>query len=123
MRTRSAAGKLFKVGILESVPEDPLGRDLRRKQEDINAVVTEHGGLMALLLSASPLLLGPGLRRTVIGSWFDAINPVSGALNAFDAVIIDSETLSAQGGHVLAALAWLLLAACFSLVNLRRLVR
>ncbi|MFN8010441.1 MAG: S46 family peptidase [Holophagaceae bacterium] len=26
---------------------DPLGRDLRRKQEDINAVVTEHGGRIA----------------------------------------------------------------------------
>jgi ABC-type transport system involved in multi-copper enzyme maturation permease subunit len=63
-----------------------------------------------LMLSASPLLIGPGLRRTVVGQVLDAINPFAGALNTFDSVIIDSEPFSVQLPRLLLVLAWLLIA-------------
>ena len=60
-----------------------------------------------LMLAASPLLIGPGLRGTAVGRALDAINPVAGALNTFDSVIIDSEPFSAQGARLLLVIAWL----------------
>jgi ABC-type transport system involved in multi-copper enzyme maturation permease subunit len=62
-----------------------------------------------LMLAATPLLIGPGLRGTAIGRALDAINPVAGALNTFDSVIIDSEPFAAQGGRLLLVVAWLVL--------------
>ncbi|MFZ5790150.1 MAG: ABC transporter permease [Pseudomonadota bacterium] len=62
---------------------------------------------VALLLSASPLLLGPSLRQSAVGRAFDAVNPFSNALNAFDGMIIDSQGLPAQWIHGAAVLAWL----------------
>jgi ABC-type transport system involved in multi-copper enzyme maturation permease subunit len=59
-----------------------------------------------LMLAASPLLIGPGLRRTVIGHYLDAINPLAGALNTFDSVIIDSEPFSAQMARLLLVSVW-----------------
>ena len=52
--------------------------------------------LIVLVVSASPLLLGPSLRQSALGRMFDAVNPFSGALNALDAVIIDSRSLLHQ---------------------------
>jgi ABC-type transport system involved in multi-copper enzyme maturation permease subunit len=60
-----------------------------------------------LMLAASPLLIGPGLRGTAIGQVMDAVNPVAGALNTFDSVIIDSQPFSAQVGRLLLVVAWL----------------
>lgn len=60
-----------------------------------------------LMLSASPLLLGPGLRGSVIGRAMDAINPFAGVLNTFDSVIVDSEPFAAQVGRLLLVVAWL----------------
>ncbi len=62
-----------------------------------------------LMLSASPLLIGPGLRGTVIGRALDAVNPFAGALNTFDSVIIDSEPFSVQAARLLLVAAWLVL--------------
>jgi len=76
--------------------------------------------LIVLLLSASPLLLGPSLRQSVIGKVFDAVNPFSGAMNAYDAVIIDSQALSAQALHIGAILAWLGLMLWFASSSFRR---
>ena len=59
-----------------------------------------------LMLATSPLLIGPGLRRTAIGRCLDAINPLAGALNTFDSVIIDSEPFSAQITRLLLVAAW-----------------
>jgi ABC-type transport system involved in multi-copper enzyme maturation permease subunit len=53
-------------------------------------------GLTVLFFGASPLLIGPGLRNTLIGKTFDAVNPLAGALNTYDSVIIDSEPFVAQ---------------------------
>jgi len=64
-------------------------------------------GLVSLVVSASPLLLGPGLRQSAIGRAFDAVNPLSAAVNAYDAVIIDSQPILAQWPHLAVAAAWL----------------
>jgi hypothetical protein len=63
--------------------------------------------LTVLLFCASPLLIGPGLRNSAIGRALDAINPFSGALNAFDAVIIDSDPFSSQLPRLVLVLGWL----------------
>ena len=60
-----------------------------------------------LMLADNPLLIGPGLRGTVIGQAMDAINPFAGALNTFDSVIIDSELFSAQAARLLLVVGWL----------------
>lgn len=64
-------------------------------------------GLIVLLFSASPLVIGPGLRNSVIGRALDWVNPFAGALNTYDAVIIDSEPFSNQIGHLALVLVWL----------------
>lgn len=63
-------------------------------------------GLILLVLLAAPVAIGPGLRQTAIGQVYDAINPLSHALNALDAIIIDSFPLSTQSVHFAALLAW-----------------
>lgn len=77
-------------------------------------------GLIVLLLSASPLLLGPSLRQSAIGRAFDMVNPFSGALNAYDAVIIDSQTVLAQLPHFAVTLVWLALTLWFAARGLNR---
>jgi ABC-type transport system involved in multi-copper enzyme maturation permease subunit len=80
-------------------------------------------GLVVLILSASPLLLGPGLRQSAVGRLFDSANPFSGALNAYDAVIIDSEPLVRQAGHWLTIVAWTVAALAFAVHSFRRVSR
>lgn len=63
--------------------------------------------LIVLLFSASPLLIGPGLRNSAIGKALDAVNPFSGALNTYDAVIIDSDPFLSQLGRLALVLVWL----------------
>ena len=77
--------------------------------------------LVALLLSASPLLLGPSLRQSAVGVAFDAVNPFSAALNAYDAVVIDGQGALAQAWHGLVALLWLSGTAAFAVVGVRQL--
>ena len=79
--------------------------------------------LIILLLSASPLLLGPGLRQTAVGKAFDAVNPFSAALNAYDLVIIDSASLAAQWPYFLVTVAWLGLTFWFAVSGVRRVQR
>lgn len=76
-------------------------------------------GLILLMLSASPLLLGPSLRQSAIGRGFDTVNPFSAAVNSFDSVVIDSQPLSAQLFHLAIVLIWLLAAALFARRSLR----
>ncbi len=63
--------------------------------------------LIVLLFSASPLLIGPGLRNSAIGKAIDAVNPFSGALNTFDSVIIDSDPFVTQVPRLFLVLVWL----------------
>jgi len=77
--------------------------------------------LVALLLSASPLLLGPSLRQSALGVAFDAVNPFSAALNAYDAVAIDGQGALAQSSHGLVALLWLVGTAAFAAAGVRQL--
>jgi ABC-type transport system involved in multi-copper enzyme maturation permease subunit len=79
--------------------------------------------LIALLVSGSPLVLGPSLRQSAIGRMFDAINPFSGAVNAFDSVIIDSQPIAAQAGRLGLTIVWLALATWFAYSGVRRLAR
>ncbi|WP_211232857.1 ABC transporter permease [Desulfatirhabdium butyrativorans] len=60
-----------------------------------------------LMLAASPLIIGPGLRGTAIGRILDAVNPFAGALNTFDSVIIDSDPFSAQTARLTLVVVWL----------------
>lgn len=77
--------------------------------------------LAGLFLSASPLLLGPSLRQSLVGRAFDAINPFSGALNAFDAIVIDSQPFGAQGFHGISLIGWTLLTLLFAWASTRRM--
>lgn len=77
-------------------------------------------GLIVLLLAASPLLLGPSLRQSAIGRAFDAINPFSAAVNAYDAVIIDSQPIAAQATNLAVTVVWLALALWFARASFRR---
>ena len=47
-------------------------------------------GLTTLLLSGSPLLLGPSLRQSTVGRFIDLLNPFADALNMLDSVVVDS---------------------------------
>ena len=79
--------------------------------------------LTGLVLSASPLLLGPSLRQSAIGRAFDAVNPISGALNAYDAIVIDSQSILTQGVHALPVVAWLALTLWFAIRSVNSLSR
>jgi ABC-type transport system involved in multi-copper enzyme maturation permease subunit len=62
-----------------------------------------------LLFCANPLLIGPWLRSSTIGKALHAVNPFSGTLNTFDAVIIDSDPFLSQLPRLaLVLLGWLL---------------
>jgi ABC-type transport system involved in multi-copper enzyme maturation permease subunit len=80
-------------------------------------------GLVALVLSAGPLMLGPSLRQSAIGRAFDAVNPFSAAVNAYDAVIIDSRTVVGQWPHVAVAAIWLALTFWLARSGFRKVAR
>lgn len=80
-------------------------------------------GLITLIVSASPLLLGPSLRQSTIGRVFDAVNPFSAAVNAYDAVIIDSQTILAQWPHAAVAAGWLVLTLWLARSGFNRVAR
>lgn len=80
-------------------------------------------GLIVLLLSASPLLLGQNLRQTAIGRAFDAINPFSAALNAYDAVITDSQAIITQVPNLAVTVVWLVLTLWFAADSVRQVSR
>ncbi len=80
-------------------------------------------GLICLMVSASPLLLGPSLRQSAIGKAFDAINPFSAAVNAYDAIIIDSQPIGAQAMSIAVVLVWLGLTLWFARHGCRRIFR
>lgn len=80
-------------------------------------------GLIGLLVSASPLLLGPSLRQSTIGRGFDAINPFSAAVNAYDSMIIDSASLVSQWPNVTVVLLWLALTLGLAWTGFHRLSR
>lgn len=77
--------------------------------------------LIVLLVSASPMILDPSLRRSAIGVAFDAVNPFSAALNAYDSVVIDGQGALAQGWHALVSLLWLGATAAFAASGIRSL--
>lgn len=79
--------------------------------------------LVVLLLAASPLLIGPSLRQSTLGRWFYAVNPFSHAVNALDAMIIDSLGVAAQSIHLAAIVVWLILALAYAVRQTNRLVR
>ncbi|MCC0064941.1 MAG: ABC transporter permease subunit [Defluviimonas sp.] len=80
-------------------------------------------GMIALAVSASPLVIGPSLRQSAIGRIFDAINPLSGTVNAYDAVIIDGKPIIAQWPGLVLALAWLAIVLASAVAAFDRLSR
>lgn len=80
-------------------------------------------GLMTIVVSASPLLLGPSLRQSAVGRVFDAINPFSAAVNAFDAVIVDSQAVLIQWPYICVAVLWLALTLLMARWGFRRVSR
>jgi len=80
-------------------------------------------GLIALVLAASPLLLGPSLRQSAVGRAFDAVNPFSAAVNAYDAVIIDSVPIATQMLNLGTTAVWLALALWFARTSFHRVAR
>jgi ABC-type transport system involved in multi-copper enzyme maturation permease subunit len=77
-------------------------------------------GLIVLMLAASPLVIGASLRQSAIGQVFDAFNPFSAAVNAYDAVIIDSQTIAAQWHLLAVALIWLAVTLLAARTRFRR---
>jgi ABC-2 type transport system permease protein len=77
-------------------------------------------GLILLVLAAAPVAIGPGLRQTAVGRLFDALNPLSHALNAYDAIIIDSQNLASQGVHLTALAVWFGATLWFAAGSLKR---
>ena len=80
-------------------------------------------GLISFAVSASPLILGPSLRQSAVGRAFDAVNPFSAAVNAYDAVIIDSQPVFTQLLHFAVAATWLVLTIWLARTGFRRLAR
>ena len=72
------------------------------------------GSLLVLLVAGCPLVLGPSLRQSAVGRAFDAIDPFAAALNTFDAVVIDSQSLLTQPWNLGLLLVWLFGAAWFA---------
>jgi ABC-type transport system involved in multi-copper enzyme maturation permease subunit len=100
-----------------------FGMTLGARLASVRAGLTT--GLVTLAVSASPLVIGASLRQSVIGRIFDTVNPLSAAVNAYDAVIIDSETIFAQWDHIAVAAVWFVLTlwlarAGFRHITLRR---
>lgn len=79
--------------------------------------------LTGLFLSAAPFVLGPSLRQSVVGRVFDAVNPISGAFNAYDGVVIDSQSILAQGVHAIPVILWLALSFWFAMRSVIALSR
>ncbi len=77
--------------------------------------------LIMLMLMTSPLLLGPSLRQSTIGKWFDALNPFSAAVNTFDSVVIDSQPLGMQTTRLVVALIWLAAMAALAVRSVRKM--
>lgn len=77
--------------------------------------------LITLMLLASPLLLGPSLRQSMIGKLFDAVNPFSAAVNTFDSVVIDSQPITMQITRLAITLVWLVLTAMFAIRSVRKM--
>lgn len=75
--------------------------------------------LATLLIAASPLLLGPSLRQSAIGKFFDMVNPFSAVLNTFDSVVVDSEPFTLQLWRLAVVLVWLVVAAWFGRTSAR----
>jgi ABC-2 type transport system permease protein len=80
-------------------------------------------GLICLMVSASPVLLGPSLRQSTIGKAIDAVNPFSAAVNAYDAIIIDSQPIGGQAMHIAVTLVWLGLTLWFAQLSFRGMAR
>ena len=72
-----------------------------------SVVVTLLCSVAVLLVASIPLLMDPSFRNSTVGKIFDAVNPLSGALNTYDSVIIDSEPFTMQLSRFALVAVWL----------------
>lgn len=63
-----------------------------------------------------------GMRQR-LGRAFDSVNPFSAAVHAYDAAIIDSQTVIAQWPHAVVAVVWLALTLWLARSGFRRVAR
>lgn len=96
-----------------------LGVALSAKLRSVRSALLTS--LIILVLLTSPLLLGPSLRQSTIGTWFDAVNPFSAAVNTFDSVVIDSQPLAMQTTRLAVTLVWLVATAAYAVRSVRRM--
>jgi len=75
-----------------------------------SVMVSLMTSLIVLLFAALPLVLDPSLRDSVIGRVLDMVNPFAGALNTYDATIVDREGVFRQIGRLALVWSWLVLA-------------
>jgi ABC-type transport system involved in multi-copper enzyme maturation permease subunit len=69
--------------------------------------------LFIFLLAGSPIFLSAVQRSTWFGRILDFINPIAGAINTFDSVVIDSQGFADQAGRVVIICGYLLLSLWF----------
>ena len=76
---------------------------------------------LVFLLSAWPVFLSAAQRKTWFGGALDAVDPVANAVNTFDSVIIDSQSLVYQTGRVTVICVYVLLSLWFLKRSISRL--
>jgi len=111
----SALRYLFITGTLMVLIFGSLALTVSSRMKSFRGVLSL--GLTTLLLLGSPVVLGASLRQSSVGRILDMVNPLAGALNTLDSVIIDSQgpsfqliRLSVIMGYTLAAI-WCLFIA------------
>ena len=80
-------------------------------------------GLVVMLVAASPIIIGPSLRQSMIGQMFDIINPISAAVNSYDGIIIDSQSIVDRPVELIVASTWFLLTLLAARTTFQRLTR
>ncbi len=89
-----AFGYLSLTGTLLALTFGGLALALSARAKSVRSVLLV--GLTLLLLSGSPVLLSPSLRRSSVGRVADLLNPFADALNALDSAVIDREGITFQ---------------------------
>lgn len=77
-------------------------------------------GLAIFLLAGSPVVMGPSLRQSSIGRVVDWGNPFAHGLNMLDSVIVDSQGLSFQLGHLVVLAGYAVVVAMFVILTTRK---
>jgi ABC-type transport system involved in multi-copper enzyme maturation permease subunit len=89
----------------------------------VSSTVSLAVGVATLLLCATALVPGLHPGATIAGQLVDGINPMAGAREALDALIVKSMPVWTQGAPLVLIAAWLCVALLFAATAARRLGR